>query len=306
MAPPTVDGFYASAQVLARMALQAHAHGKPYVALFAGTSLEHLAKACLTSQSPVLITELRAESSFPSLLLLAGVPLANPSPLRTVGLRGALDRLRYLVPRADPKAVATLVDLRDGTVHGADDHQAEARIIAAFVKHTDALVAYLGRDRADFWGDRLGVADVLLAGARTEVEHLVGVRLADARANFQAIDEQLLPALRHLAESRAIDDDQARARCPACASPAVLTGFRDVGAIHYVRDEHGNIVQPAFTVLFSAESLACPVCGLRLDSPEELDAAGLESLIDEGPQRVDELSPIDDGDAAFERWREEG
>lgn len=115
-------------------------------------------------QIPVLITDLNHSS----LLQLAGVTLANPDKLRTVGLKGALDRLRHLVPPVDPKTMEELTALRDGTVHAAENQETEARIVAGYVKYADALVAYLRRDRDDFWGDRLGVADALLADAKSD------------------------------------------------------------------------------------------------------------------------------------------
>ncbi len=310
MAAPTVDGFYESAQVLARMALQAHAQRKPYVALFAGTSLEHLAKACLTSRSPVLIADLRAESSFPSLLLLSGGSVATSSTLRTVGLRGALDRVHHLAPRADPKNVRTLVDLRDGTVHAAENHEAETRIMAAFVKHSDALVAFLRRDRADFWADRVGVADALLERARDEVEHRVMVKLADAEANFRGIDEQLLTALRHIAETGPIDDlTEAHVTCCVCDSVAVLDGDRDVATRNFADDDTEFVIleDPPLVVVFLPRSLACPVCGLKLDTPDEVEEAGYGNLIDEGPDRVNDFLSIrpDDDEAAYEPGSED-
>jgi hypothetical protein len=115
----------------------------------------------------------------------------------------------------------------------------------------------------NFWGDRPVVADALLAGARTEVEHRVRVKLAYAEANFGAIDEQLLAALRRLAQNRAIDDDHATTDCAVCGSAAALDGFREVGALSQDRDERANIQRPVLSVVFIAESLACPVWPVR-------------------------------------------
>ena len=62
----------------------------------------------------------------------------------------------------------------------------------AFVQYADALIADLQRDRAEFWGGRVSVADALLAGARDEVALRVRLKLEDARANSHAYDQQLL------------------------------------------------------------------------------------------------------------------
>ena len=51
--PFTPDAFYASAQEFALRALDAHHTGDHRcVPLFAGTAVEHLAKACLVRRSP--------------------------------------------------------------------------------------------------------------------------------------------------------------------------------------------------------------------------------------------------------------
>lgn len=78
----------------------------------------------------------------------------------------------------------TLVDTRDGTVHAALDEEVEQRLLVAFVKHADALLADLGRDRAEFWGGQLAVVDALLAKAGNKVTRDLAVKLAAARAYF--------------------------------------------------------------------------------------------------------------------------
>ena len=144
-----------------------------------------------------------------------------------------------------------------------------------------------------------------VSGIRNEVERRVRIRLADARANLFGIDEGLLSAFRHMAASEVLDDDEARSSCPACSSPAVVTGFRDVGALNHERDKDGDIVRPILSVVFYAESFHCPVCGLRLDSPPELEVAEVGTLYDEGPDRVEEFSQPYDEDSDYERRRED-
>jgi hypothetical protein len=75
---------------------------------------EHLAKACLAKRSPALLTELRSQANFPSLLRLLGITEGQPpGQLRTVGLRDALDRVKVFVnSRASDADLKTLVDMR--------------------------------------------------------------------------------------------------------------------------------------------------------------------------------------------------
>jgi hypothetical protein len=306
--PPTVDDFYATASEFARNSLDAHVYQKHHlVALYAGTSLEHLAKGCLVRRSPALITELRNEKSFLSLLLLLGITSASvPPQLHTVGLRGALERAKPLVTsNANWNDLMTLADMRDGTVHAAAGDEVEGRLVVAFVQHADALVDDLGRDRAGFWGNRLEVANQLLADASNEVLHRVQVKIVAARANLAEYDPVLLEAIRHWAAAQVLSRDQAFAECVACNSQGVATGFRDVGAEDFERDPDGNILRPILSVSFYAESFACSVCGLKLGSLGEIRAAEMEVAWDEGPEEVDTYSQPYDEDAEYERSREE-
>ena len=306
--PPTTDDLCGSAQEFARSSINAHVNGKHHlVALHAGTSLEHFAKASLTSRSPALIGELRGEDSFRQLLLLFGITAGStPPPRRTVGLRMALQRARLLVTsNASWDHLMTLADMRDGTVHAAANDEIEEQLMVAFVQHADALLDDLGRDRGVFWGPQLDVANTLLTGASNRVAHRVQVKLAAARANFAAYDTNLLQFIRQWAAIKVLSRDQAHTECRACSSQGVVSGFRHVDVTEHEPDPSGNILRPILSVWFSAESFACPVCGLRLDSSAEMTAAGMEETWDEGPEQVDEYSQPYDEDEGYERRREE-
>ncbi len=143
----TTDVFCDSAMEFAQSALDAH-HARRFrrVAVDAATSLEHLAKASLAKWSPALLTELRNETNFASLLVLLGIKGGKPPrQLRTVGLRDALAHARVFVPsRASDADLQTLADIRDGTVDSAQDDEVEERIVVAFVHQSDAFLEDLG------------------------------------------------------------------------------------------------------------------------------------------------------------------
>jgi hypothetical protein len=273
--PPTPDTLYNSAREFAGTALAAH-HDQKYrrVTLDAGTALEHLAKACLAKRSPALLTELKSEANFPSLLRLLGIPAAEPPrQLRTVSLRDALRRVRMLVPSQAAEAdLQMLVDMRDGTVHAAQDEQIEERLLAAFVQHADALVADLGRDRAEFWGGQLAVVDALLANEIDKVAHRVGLRVAEARANLQRRFGIVGPSdLEGIIDSLVPDSSEnlhagaeESADCPACGLPCYVYGT------HFVEWKDDQDRGRVGTVWFQADELVCRFCGLNLDSTLEI------------------------------------
>lgn len=98
------DAFCNSAMEFALSALDAHrARRFRRVAVDAGTSLEHLAKASLAKRSPALLAELKNEANFSSLLVLLGIKGGKPPKrFRTVGLRDGLTRAQSATPAPQP------------------------------------------------------------------------------------------------------------------------------------------------------------------------------------------------------------
>jgi hypothetical protein len=184
----TPDALYDSAVSFARTALDAYHSGESRrVALDACTALEHLAKACLASRSPALLTEFRGESKRNSLLQLLGLPEGKPLQLRTVGLRAALNRAKTFVSsKASSDALETLVELRDGAVHIGNNIAVEETLLVAFVQFAESLLLDLGRNRTVFWGNQLTVVDALLAEASDNVAHRVSVKMEAAKQDLTA------------------------------------------------------------------------------------------------------------------------
>jgi hypothetical protein len=311
--PFSADAFYASAKQFAVSALQAHHAGDHRrVSLDAGTALEHLSKASLAHRSPALLAELRGESSLGSVAALLGIAGFDPAKVRTVGLMGALDRAGHFVrSRADMKDLRTLADLRNGIVHAAGDTEIEERILAAFLQHCDAILADLGRDRADFWDGQLPVVDVLIRDASDKVAQRVEVRLAAAEAWLEqrcATDgEALIAAARTLSSSAPLTDEQRFRTCPVCGSAGITTGEHGV---EYEPDdwdrETGQVTQVDAQVWFTARAYRCPVCRLRLDSVAEIDKA-FDPVwqIEDADWRDYEPGYYDADDDAYERRRED-
>jgi hypothetical protein len=307
------DAFYGSAREFALSALQAH-HGGSHrrVPLDAGTAVEHLAKACLARRSPALLAELKSESSIHSVIGLLRIEGAGtPASIRTVGLTEALNRTdRFVKSKADKTDLKTLTDMRNGIVHAAEDNEVEERILAAFALHADALLADLGRDRKDFWGGQLNVVDALLEDALDKLTHRVEVRLAAATASFEhrctAEGEAVINVLRAVSKSTVLSAAQRFQVCPVCDSFGIATGQHTVEWVPGDWDkETGDVTAVDGEVWFTAHAFRCRVCGLRLDSEAEIDAAGIATAwqIEDADWR--DYEPEDDGDAAYERWRED-
>lgn len=277
----------------------------------AGTALEHLLKASLARRSPALVAELRGESSFRSIAALLGVTGTDPSAVRTVGLRAALDRAgQFLKSQADMNDLRTLADIRNGVVHAAGDTEVEERILAAFLEHSDAVLTDLNRDRADFWGGQLRVVDMLIQGASDKVAHRVGVRLEEAEAALErrisAEGNAVVDAVIALSGSVPLAADQRIRSCPVCGSAGVATGEYSVEWEPYDWNDDGQVSAVAGEVWFTAHSFRCPVCFLRLVSEAEVGKAFDAVWQIEGAdwRKYEPVYEYDD-DAAYERRRDD-
>jgi hypothetical protein len=308
------DAFCASAREFALSALEAHHAGNHRrVPIDAGTALEHLAKACLARRSPALLAELRSGSGVTSLIRLLGIDGAKvPARIRTIGLSEALTRAGlFVASKAVEGDLQTLIELRNGTVHAAEGAETGERILTAFVQQADALLADLGRAREDFWGGQLGVVEALLRDAGDKLAQRVKVKLAGAEAMLErqsaSYGEAAIRALRTVSRSEPLTDAQRFYACPVCDCFGIAAGEHTVQWVPAGWDKKtGRAFELDGEVWFSARAFRCRLCGLRLDSEAEISAAGLdpEWKIEDADWRDYEPDTYDDGDAAYERWRE--
>jgi hypothetical protein len=273
---PTADELYSSARKFAQSALEAH-HKDDHqrVAVDAGTALEHLTKACLANRSPAMLTELKP-NNWPSLLILCGFPEDRPrQQLRTVGLRDARLRLKSFVTSGATEAdLDLIIDLRDGVVHAAVNDEVEERLLVAFVKQADAMLADLNKSRADFWADQLDVVDALVADATDKVRHRVQLAVARAKAAFAQEYGGMSDEMRDVIKNTPPPFDErheAIAKCPACGSKGVASGDAKMDT---QRRPDGDAPDWVFLV-FAPVTLSCQACGLRLNTQAELAVAGV-------------------------------
>jgi hypothetical protein len=154
-----------------------------------------------------LLAEMKGDSSVTSLIALLRIEGAGvPAKIRTVGLTEALSRVgRFVRSKAVRDDLRTLVEMRDGIVHAAEEAEVEERILTAFVQQADGLLEDLSRERADFWDGQLFVVDALLKDASNKLAHRVEVRLAAAAAmlerRYASEGEAVVSLLRTLSKS---------------------------------------------------------------------------------------------------------
>jgi hypothetical protein len=290
------DRLYASAQRFAGLALRDFAEDRYDMAvLHAGVMLEHLAKAYLTRVHPSLIVE---TGNFDSLLLACGHGklAVSPGTLRTIGLSEAVKRLAQIFPgfpyRKPQEQLKPLVDARNGVAHAAMwDRSSSERTVVLAVRAAQPVIEVMGHDEASFWGDYHDTVDLMIVDHVGDVERRVSLLIAAAAQRFDDRYRELAPELREPLLSAIesvlpmdLDPDRsARVNCPACARLGYIDGENEV---EWGWDEDGRLtnndghpyIRPTHLLLYP-NSFYCPVCRLKLETVELIDAAGLGASI---------------------------
>ncbi len=297
-APPVnADDLYASAQRHAVRAFRARANNDhDDAALQFGVMLEHLAKSYLVGRHPTLVLERNFD--FSTLLRLAGQgQRVKPGHvLKTIGLRGALERFGEMEAAGAPGAgkkhadrFELVLQARDGVAHvGASSAAADA-VAELAVRGAVEILDKNNRTHDMFFGDWSTPARALLDEHATKVHQLVQLRLSLARDAFtqrfsglteQDRDAQL--ATLDVRPATVADDTKLAVTCPACTQHGVLTGTDDIDFEPDWDVEAGESYLSGVyaTVILRADTFNCPVCGLRLNGTEQLTEAALDTVVE--------------------------
>jgi len=161
------------------------------VAVLAPLAVEHLGKAALWRENPVLLVPLSPDAES-SLFSLATQPdLASPK-LRTVGLAILLRRLEQLLGGLpiDSKQRTRMVEIRNGAMHVGSPSQSR-HVLVDCLSVCGALLDCLGHEPKAYYGDHHSDVLGLLDEKRTEVGHRVAAKRARARRHLQELEARL-------------------------------------------------------------------------------------------------------------------
>lgn len=276
-------------------------------------ALEHLSKAVLWEENPVLLVPLDNKSE-PSLLLLAADDARLDSPkLRTVGLAEALSRASQVVqaePPVPPVRRNRIVACRNGAMHvGSVGAETGRHVLADCIALIAWLLNALNLSEREFFESNHDDARAILTARQSEIHQAVAAKLSKHRRQFEtlmdAIDESVWAATLAGLESSAMTDywlDEhdpdvipARHQCPACQKAGAIYGYVEVDGDADIESKHGETITYGYWVVrLSPEFFVCNVCRLRLRGTQELEAAGLPINAYE-PDSAD-LGDFDPGD----------
>ncbi|SFF90916.1 hypothetical protein SAMN05216251_13617 [Actinacidiphila alni] len=262
------ESLFEGSKKAAHRAMEDHGHGEyDWFALHAGVSIERLAKATLYKMNPLYIAGGKVQ-------IVTG---QKKFTVHTISMSEALARLAQLGIGKVTPSLRLLIDLRNGTVHTSSGDEAKSHI-PTFAKAISAMLRHLGISEDDFWGRLTSTVNLAVDEQRSEVERDVQLRIKQAQhrlddrlAGLPLPDEIRSPNLAGFTfafgtgspdgdgEVVSVSGDPG---CPACGRQAQVMVERSAAA--------GGPV---------AVALICPWCNLRLNSPEEIGASGVDMSI---------------------------
>lgn len=287
------DQLVESAKDYADRALRAYMDGDSRVILSnAAFSAEHIAKAYLVDLNPVLLMEIR-NGKLDSLLHLSGLgDKAKTKSPRTISAREARSRVELLLPglTAPKKELDDLIDVRDGIVHVGFLAKANTReILTAYLRFANGLFDGLNVPADARWGSHTEMVNKLISQSLTEIEHEVERKIAAAKRFLGDLMENIpeearesVGAARQAQWERTLpeEDHEEEVTCPACKDKeakcfGVIDTEYDPDVI--VEEGHATVLSVGAIHTMHARRLVCGICNLRLDTPDELKAAELET-----------------------------
>jgi hypothetical protein len=117
-----------------------------------------------------------------------------------------------------------------------------------------------------------------LEKARLRVETALAIARQEFDKRFGALDDATREAMLRVIESGYAPEkyDEQLLDCPACSSPALVSGSVRTDLDEDWDHHEGALVAVHAYFMFIPSHLRCSACGLELDGRDELDAAGIE------------------------------
>ncbi|WP_055717096.1 hypothetical protein [Streptomyces torulosus] len=269
------DELVSSARRWARTAIDAYLEDpsdQDFAVHHMAVAVEHLAKACLVSVALTLLAN--PKPSVEDLLVLGGqddMVARGRAGLRTVGGAEAVTRLAQVGQKKAPAQLDALRDARNGVTHmGWGRPSDECRdLLVAGVTYIDSLLPNLAKEPEWFWENHHEVCKDLVEKTTDELKLRYAAKIRRAQATFATKTKSLSAAERtavvaslsaaHLPSRWLL---HVPAQCPACDSPAFISG----------RDKSGDYGD----IWFFPRFFGCRVCELTLNGPE-LDLADMRA-----------------------------
>jgi hypothetical protein len=272
------DPLWAKARLFFEYALACD-RDDPRFGLWCAFGLEVLAKAAISTVSPVLIAEPDHDHRHLLHALGLGDPKVDPQSLGAAQSFLLCKKLFSDFTAEHVTAARALVNRRNAELHSgqsAFNDYTTQHWIAGFYGCCRALVVPLQETLESLLGaDEAAEADRVLAVNEQEARHRVQERIGRYRGVFadkQEAERDAAAAQAALLGEQLARQQHHRASCPACRSVGTLQG--DV--LGAAKVEHGDDnVEIVVKQAIAPRKFSCPACGLKLEGYAELAIAGL-------------------------------
>jgi hypothetical protein len=244
-------------------------------ALWSGLCLELLARAALANIAPVLL----ADPAGPNNLLHAlGFPPIEPkiSP-KSIGTAIVLRRLRHLIPEFDTELegfCVTHIGRRNAELHSGElpyDRVHGSRWHGQYFRSCKVLLASMGYDLTNLVGEEAaGVAEKEIEAAADHAAKAVLGDIETFKQRWAAFSEEERTARAGRAEVWAVRSAGHRVQCPACGSPALVSGEPIGVAQRTLEDDVITERQEHLPHWFE-----CVACGLKITGLSRLQVVDL-------------------------------
>jgi len=260
-------------------------------------SAELLGKAFLSKIHPSLIVN----DDFDSLLHVCGAgkhSRKNPSNIRTIGAKKVYKRCLQILPelRNYEENLYLLADVRNGLVHLTGfEKEAINKVFLPYCKYIKKILESIDTPLDDFFGEFTKLVNTSIKKSAKEIDIKVQCLLAKSKNDFKNKFKNTEKKVRKIIINTIVKSyvleqyDEELIDCPSCNNlSATISGSHEVVDWEADFDRDGEPIGAYPVVVLYGDSLRCDVCGLRLNSSEEINAAGIESSV-----KLEDIDPSD-------------
>jgi hypothetical protein len=273
----------------AKRALAFYVSGEiPEFYLHAGTALELAVKAKLANHNPAFLAPEGNRWFGPALAFGRGKPVPPnlAEKIASVGANEAVNRLRLLdstLGEAFRSDVIQLFELRNHVAHlgwaEPSDERLEERA-ASFVRAINILLRIKPRE---FWDLHADLAESLVADDIDRTRRTVELKRSAARSKVDMYGDLLtavIDANNSYVELRDRDPSSVVVPCPVCGALGVAEGeLVDEGEPDFEYSDGEMVTHWSYDLRVLVGYFFCRVCELELDGEDELEAADVDTSI---------------------------
>lgn len=274
----TKDALFSKAKILIEKAFRED-QDSMFFGLFCSLALELLARAAVANIHPTLLAE--TDSKQKNLLYALGKD-DSISP-KSIAMTKVVDLCAELIPAFTDdlkKLTLAMIERRNEELHSggaAFEEYNQDKWIGEFYKACKVLTKSMGESLESFLGkEHSGIAESLLSENDAKIKKAVLDKIAARKKTFQD-DEKNIPDI--ISERATKSDRQVESKvhqgfhkvsCPCCNHSATIYGKESSSSQEKIIGDSVKVTKTVIPTMFQ-----CDVCGLKLSSYAELQAASL-------------------------------